>query len=231
MLSQIDDTTNYRKLRLFTFACCRRCWDQLGEDSQTAIDVAEQFVEEKVGEAELLDAWRNTDYYLPHPFDDSGFVGYRRGFIGRGASLSYAAWVAGRASDIAWSSARKDDASLIARCAAASRAYSGIERIGGKRSEWRRFEAEELAAQADLLRDILGTRLFRLTNFPTTWRTSTVVALASQMYESRDFGAMPILADALQDAGCDSADVLDHCRGEGPHVRGCWVVDLVLGKE
>ena len=62
------------------------------------------------------------------------------------------------------------------------------------------------------------------------WRTPTVVALASQMYESRDFGAMPILADALQDAGCDSEDVLGHCRGPGPHVRGCWVVDLVLGK-
>jgi hypothetical protein len=46
-----------------------------------------------------------------------------------------------------------------------------------------------------------------------------------------DFSAMPILADALQDAACDSADILDHCRGSGPHVRGCWVVDLVLGKE
>ena len=50
------------------------------------------------------------------------------------------------------------------------------------------------------------------------------------MYASRDFSPMPILADALQDAGCDSADILDHCRGSGPHVRGCWVVDLVLGK-
>ena len=57
------------------------------------------------------------------------------------------------------------------------------------------------------------------------------VTLARQMYESLDFGAMPILADALQDAGCDSADILNHCRGPGPHVRGCWVVDLVLGKE
>ena len=62
------------------------------------------------------------------------------------------------------------------------------------------------------------------------WRTSTVLALARGMYESRDFGAMPILADALQDAGCDSDDILNHCRGPGPHVRGCWVVDLVLGK-
>jgi hypothetical protein len=51
------------------------------------------------------------------------------------------------------------------------------------------------------------------------------------MYDSREFSAMPILADALQDAGCDSHDILDHCRGPGPHVRGCWVVDLVLAKE
>ena len=63
------------------------------------------------------------------------------------------------------------------------------------------------------------------------WRTDTAVALARKMYESRDFGAMPILADALQDAGCDNDDILNHCRGPGPHVRGCWVVDLVLGKE
>jgi len=52
------------------------------------------------------------------------------------------------------------------------------------------------------------------------------------MYESREFGAMPILADALQDAGCDNADILDHCRDTAlTHVRGCWVVDLVLGRE
>ena len=55
------------------------------------------------------------------------------------------------------------------------------------------------------------------------------VVLARTMYDAREFSAMPILADALQDAGCDSADFLDHCRELGPHVRGCWVVDLVLG--
>jgi hypothetical protein len=54
---------------------------------------------------------------------------------------------------------------------------------------------------------------------------------ANHMYQTLEFGAMPILADALQDAGCDSDDILNHCRGPGPHVRGCWVVDLVLGKE
>jgi hypothetical protein len=51
------------------------------------------------------------------------------------------------------------------------------------------------------------------------------------MYETREFAAMPILADALQDAGCENADILTHCRGDGSHVRGCWVVDLLLGKE
>ena len=57
------------------------------------------------------------------------------------------------------------------------------------------------------------------------------LALAKQMYELWNFSAMPILADALQDAGCHNADILDHCRGPGPHVRGCWVVDLILSKD
>ncbi|MBN9122750.1 MAG: hypothetical protein J0I06_27025 [Planctomycetes bacterium] len=72
---------------------------------------------------------------------------------------------------------------------------------------------------------------FRPVDF-TPWRTDTALSLAQQMYDSRDFGAMPIFADALQDAGCDSDDVLNHCRNAAQtHVRGCWVVDGVLGKE
>jgi hypothetical protein len=63
------------------------------------------------------------------------------------------------------------------------------------------------------------------------WRTSTVVALARGIDEEKAFDRLPILADALQDAGCDNDDLLEHCRGRGVHVRGCWVVDLVLGKE
>jgi hypothetical protein len=72
---------------------------------------------------------------------------------------------------------------------------------------------------------------FRDTSMHDDWRTTTATAIASQMYDTREFGAMPVLADALQEAGCENADVLDHCRGPGPHVRGCWGVDLVLGKE
>jgi len=98
--------------------------------------------------------------------------------------------------------------------------------LAGTTGDWKR----ERAAQAERIRDIFGNP-FRPVAFSPSWRTDTAVTLAQQMYDSREFGAMPILADALQDAGCDSADVLDHCRGPGPHVRGCWVVDLVLGKE
>ncbi len=80
------------------------------------------------------------------------------------------------------------------------------------------------------LRDIFGNPSRPVAVDPS-WRTSTTTALAAQMYDSRDFSAMPILADALQDAGCENTDILDHCRGPGQHARGCWVVDLVLGKE
>jgi hypothetical protein len=84
-------------------------------------------------------------------------------------------------------------------------------------------------AQAALLRDIFGNP-FRPAALDPAWRTGTVLALARGIYEDRAFDRMPILADALQDAGCTDEDVLGHCRGPGPHVRGCWVVDLVLGK-
>lgn len=83
-------------------------------------------------------------------------------------------------------------------------------------------------ALCDLVRDVFGNP-FRPVAFDPAWRSDTAVALAKGMYESRDFAAMPILADALQDAGCENAAVLDHCR-DANHVRGCWVVDLVLGK-
>jgi hypothetical protein len=80
-----------------------------------------------------------------------------------------------------------------------------------------------------LIRDIFGNP-FREVRFSDEWCTDTAIALARQMYASRDFSAMPILADALQDAECDDEEVLAHCRdGSLTHVRGCWVVDFVLG--
>lgn len=81
-----------------------------------------------------------------------------------------------------------------------------------------------------LIHEVIGNP-FRPNAFSSSWRTDTAVLLARQMYASRDFAAMPILADALQEAGCDKGSILDHCRSAGVHVRGCWVVDLILGTE
>ena len=88
----------------------------------------------------------------------------------------------------------------------------------------------ERAEQVRLLWELFGNPLCPV-NFNPDWRTPTVVGFAVQIYESRDFSAMPILADALQDAGCDNEVILSHCLGAGPHVRGCWVVDQILEKE
>ena len=93
----------------------------------------------------------------------------------------------------------------------------------------RRIESEEAACHAEFMRDIFGNP-FRPVTADPAWLTSDVVALATSIYAEKAFDRLPILADALQDAGCDNADVLDHCRSDGPHVRGCWVVDLLLGK-
>lgn len=78
--------------------------------------------------------------------------------------------------------------------------------------------------------DVFGNP-FRPVSADPRWLTSTVVALAEGIYQDLAFDRMPILADALEEAGCDNADILSHCRGDGPHVRGCWVVDLLTGRK
>jgi hypothetical protein len=90
--------------------------------------------------------------------------------------------------------------------------------------------AEPAITQSALARDVFGPLPFRLVTLDSSWRTSTVLGLASAIYAERAFDRLPILADALEDAGCDQPDILSHCRSDGPHVRGCWAVDLVLGK-
>jgi hypothetical protein len=101
--------------------------------------------------------------------------------------------------------------------------------LGHRGAVIRTVPRTERAAQVALLRDIFGNP-FRPVAVSKKWRTSASLGLARSVYDSRDFAAMPILADALEEAGCDNPDILSHCRGDGPHVRGCWVVDLVLGK-
>lgn len=91
------------------------------------------------------------------------------------------------------------------------------------------FSEELFRDQIGILRDIFGNP-FRPLAFAPGWLTETAVGIARGIYDDRAFDRLPILADALQDAGCENADVLAHCRGEGLHVRGCWVVGGVLRK-
>lgn len=72
---------------------------------------------------------------------------------------------------------------------------------------------------------------FRPVTLDPRWQTSTVVELAHTIYDHKAFERLPLLADALMDAGCDSEDILNHCRQQAEHVRGCWVVDLLTGRE
>ena len=86
------------------------------------------------------------------------------------------------------------------------------------------------APQVYLLRDIFGNP-FRPVAIDPAWKMPAVVQLARSLYEERRFEDMPVLADALEEAGCQDAAVLGHCRGPGPHIRGCWVLDLLMGRE
>jgi hypothetical protein len=101
-----------------------------------------------------------------------------------------------------------------------------------------RAQSAERQAQCDLIRCLFG-HLFSqdsILNEPILdpvllrWNDGIVRKIAQAIYDERAFDRLPILADALEDAGCDNADLLTHCHSGGEHVRGCWVVDLLLGK-
>lgn len=91
--------------------------------------------------------------------------------------------------------------------------------------EWR----AELGAEADILRDIFGNPS-RPAVIDPVWLTPGVITLAQSIYYERAFDRMPFLGDALEEAGCDKLDILDHSRSQKQHFRGCWVIDAILGK-
>jgi len=117
----------------------------------------------------------------------------------------------------------QDLSRVAARCARAVHLF-----LGG--TEDNVGDTDEEAAQCDLIRDVVQHPELAATVAPE-WKTETVVSLARGIYDQRAFDRMPILADALEEAGCDDPTILRHCRADVPHVRGCWVVDQVLGLE
>src|SRR5262249_22815312 len=198
-----------RRHRLFAVCCCRRIWHWMpDEQSRQAIAILELFADGQCAESD-------REVALTALLKQGDPLAALRG---PQELAMYAA--------LACAGANGKDGLRLAIEVAEDCAAAVASARGSLDPE---TYAAEQRAQCDFIRDMVPNP-FRPVSFSPECRTSTAIALARQMYESRDFSAMPILADALQDAGCESADILGHCRGPGPHVRGCWVVDLVLGK-
>jgi hypothetical protein len=250
-----------RKLRLFCVACCRRQWQLIDEaHCSRLVEFGKRFGRQRVrsgfGHVPFtlvgvpLDSCQRVVEFVERAADESAD---EREWIFATAGADPLATTGGDYSTECAAQRETLDPELMAVGQVANAAvwicnsnvnYDGIKEAvgrlaqavaylrGGDRQKVEEGDKGEGAAQAGLLRDIFGPRPQSPTKLNSAWRTDTVSSLARQMYESRDFGPMPILADALQDAGCDNELILTHCRDTTvPHVRGCWVVDLVLGKE
>jgi hypothetical protein len=115
----------------------------------------------------------------------------------------------------------------------AERAVLSLALVDAKEDAWQtsRWVLNLLGpAVCQFLRETVGNPFHPITLNPS-WLTPKMKSLAQQIHDERAFDGLPILGDALEEAGCDNPEILAHCRGPGPHVRGCWVVDAVLGKE
>ena len=206
-----------RKLRLFAVGCCRSIWHLLpNEAARALVEVAERFADGLASEEERATAegeftWADWE--------------------SRGSQDPY---LCSLATEAVTQLARESDATFAARThrvnpgwpEQAYEAARGVSNQVGHTTPLSR-RPEEWAKQIKVLRDIFGNPFRPVTPDPA-WLTDDVRTIARQMYNSRDFSRMAMLAVALQDAGCDNEDILTHCRGPGPHVRGCWVVDAVL---
>jgi hypothetical protein len=204
-----------RKLRLFAAACVARAGGLLADArSLQALEVAEAFAEGTVG-SEGRRAARRTALAAA----EEAFSGGRD--RERAAYAAYYA-LALKAAEAAWS------APLIAAQAVGVAAAAPP-------ADYQKATAEERGRQASLVRCIFGPALFRelprVAPAVLAWNGGMVGRLAAA-YEAREFtqGRLGVLADAAEEAGLTEAELLGHLRGPGPHVRGCWGVDLLLGR-
>jgi hypothetical protein len=197
-----------RKLRLFGCACCRRMWPLLNRKKlRDAIEVAERFADGRASDEERIVAHRSVARSI-ELFDVDSSQGqealYAAEFL-----LDSARFAGNDAPDMA-----------LRAIAAAHRHQPAVHEAEARR-------------QMEMLRDIFGPLLFRWIPFAEEWREwkrGCLPKLARTIYEDEHFDLLPILSDALQEAGCADPDVLAHCQSNTRHVRGCWVVDWVLGR-
>ena len=206
MLGFLGAIPTNRKLRLFACACCRRHADLLtGAHHRRVLAVAERLADGRSTPEEL----RAEREHLP--------------------ASDYALWAATQEDPHRAAVEGSRDIAIHA----GQSGYGVVGSGAGLDEKLAAVDAAhdaEAASQANLLRDIFR-HPHRDVTFHPSWLTATVAALSAQIYEGENFSALPILADALMDAGCDNDDVLNHCRSDCVHVRGCWVIDLLLGRE
>jgi hypothetical protein len=204
----------HRKWRLFAVACCRRAMGLAKDDRLEPVAVAaERFADEEMGWEEVKQS-RKVLTKIRKEIDDQ--FGPKETLYDTLDALNSA-------------SSRKPVDTLACH-KPCTYAFAAVSRRSHAHDAWDRALNNEEREQVLLARCIFGNP-FRLVAFSPSWRSESAVALARTAYDTRNFTLLPILADALEDAGCDHADLLAHCRDpKAPHARGCWVVDLVLNK-
>jgi hypothetical protein len=242
MLEFLRGRAGERKLRLFAVACCRRVWELIPPGvARRAAEEAERYADGAVsaGErAELLRALAGEAGPGERLYAALGDgTEQLRSFQDEAASPEEtASWALGVRWDFPW---------VVASGAAALRA--GVElaaelRWGDWPDRWRREQveaewwarkADELAAQCALLRCLFGNPWRPPVPPPAAvlaWNDNLVPRLARAIYEERRWHDLPLLADALLDAGCADESLLAHCRDDAGHARGCWALDTILEK-
>jgi len=223
-----ERTASNRKLRLFACACCRRIWDYFPKKcSQVAVETAERFADGLANRDDLCaaqkEAWEVAESVAINPTEWTKVLG-----TGGVPANKVRNWAARAAAAVALLDAQ-DAAEATARAVERTALEAAIE--------WREEKLGAMTAgaavRAGLLRDIFGNpfRPFALAASCLTWRDGLIPGMAATIYEERRYEDLPILADALEEAGCTDQAILRHCRSRRVHVRGCWVVDVLLGKE
>lgn len=211
MLTWLRGRASARKLRLFACGGCRLSWGSLPEGSRTAVETSERFADGEATWNELKTACYGIGMEV---FEGIGMRNWCAQSA-RDASSKVEperAWVRGLPSSRLPD--REDQFSVYG---------SVVYSLSGYRETYR-------ATHAALLRDLFGNP-FRPTALDTTCKSPAVLSLAQSIYDHHAFDQLPALANALEEAGCRSGELLGHCRSPGRHIRGCWAVDLVLGKE
>ncbi len=214
-----------RKLRLFAAACCRRVMRWLGDERcRQAVELAERLADDWAGPVEVSAAVRAAEEALR----DAVIASNGAGADAQIRVASEARMYAARAALYCLTQDADTTAESAAHAAACTVPRAPLASLG-----W--VAAYRLACQAErdsqkaLLDEVFGDP-FDPVFIRTDWLTADVRGLARVLYEERRFGEVPVLADALEDAGCTEQRLLGHLRGPVGHVRGCFAVDLLLGK-